>query len=143
MTTMSHIYLVILSVRDCCSDHQTTLRAFSEKYEAESYMEGKVRDMARNQGLLDAVDRIMEATWDKTHIRPEYPSCGDESYEERRKEYDTYSDARCAEAERLQTMVGWEPALHERDEYHLWIKEVPFGFEVVKPATEEVAQAAE
>ena len=148
-TTMSHIFLVILSERDCCADHQTTLRAFSEKHEAECYMDDMRHKMSFNAGLEEAVCRILENGWDKEHPAPTSPgedAWDTPAYTVYREAQDAYYEARRVETDRLLALVGFDktvPFCHRSDS-HLFIREVPFGFEVVKPAEEEpVAQAAE
>jgi hypothetical protein len=147
-TTMSHIFLVILSERDCCNDSQTTLRAFSAKHEAECYMEDIRHKMSFNAGLEEAVCRILEEGWDKEHPEPTRPS-EDEwntpAYNEYRQAQDAHYEARRVETDRLLALVGFDKTLPftRYQEYHLFVREVPFGFEVVKPTTEDLAQAAE
>jgi hypothetical protein len=145
-TTMSHIFLVILSERSCCEPMQTTLRAFGEKCQAECYMDDMKHRMSFNKGLEEAVCRILEAGWDKEYPAPTRPSDealrDDDTYNEFRRAEDAHYEARRVETDRLLALVGFDktiPFVH--DDSTLFIREVPFGFEVVKP--EEVAQAAE
>jgi hypothetical protein len=148
-TTMSHIFLLILSERDCCSNHETTIRAFSEKHEAECYMEDMRHRISFNAGLEEAVMRIMETGWEKSHPEPIAPS-DDEwntpAYNEYRQAQDAYYEARRVETDRLLALVGYDKTVpyYRHHDSHLFLREVPFGLEVAKPATEEpMAQAAE
>jgi len=146
-TTMSHIFLVIASERDCCANRETTLRAFGEKYEAESYMEDIKRRVAHNEGLGDAVERMMEATWDKEHpalpCPDNDPQGGYDNYNAWCEKDNVRRDARWEETKRLLALVGYDNDIARQAgrDSDIFLREVPFGFEVVKP--EEVAQAAE
>lgn len=142
--TVSYIYLVILTVGyNCCDRMERTLRAFSDKKDAENYMSDMQRQIAHNMGLRDAVSHIMHDTWDKVNPEPTYPDYStdrDEAeYNKLRDAYYTHSEARGKEVERLLALVGWKKELdtYYESEYHLHIQEVPFGFEVVKPPTVE------
>lgn len=156
--TVSYIYLVILTAGySCCDQLHRTLRAFTDKKDAESYMSDMRHTISRNMGLQHAVSEIMRDVWDKANpapICPSHPTCSsDEEIEESTKAYNVFSekdnahrDARYAEEARLLALVGWKGDLnlHWEEEYDLHIQEVPLGFEVVAPPiSEEMSQAAE
>lgn len=147
-TTMSHIFLVFLTFGRYEDTVHRPLRSFGTKEEAESYMSGQRHLISYNMGLMEAVQRLMSDTWDKQHKEPTYP---DNSTDQERDSYyearNSYHDARRAELDRLLSLVGWKEDLntHWEEEYDLYIKEIPFGFEVVKETTseDEMRQAAE
>jgi hypothetical protein len=141
--TVSHIFLVILTIGyNCCDRMERTLRAFSDKRDAERYMSDMQRQIAYNMGLRHAVDHMMGEMWDKEHPSPPYPDYNAdlsiEDYNARRDVYYAHSDLRCKEVDRLLALVGWKKELdtYHEEEYHLHIQEVPFGVEVVTPPTE-------
>lgn len=142
--TVSHIFLVVLTIGyNCCDRIERTLRAFSHKGDAESYKSDMQRQIEYNRGLYDAVSHMVREGWEKVNPVVEYPDYNDSDYDVKREAHDAYLNARSAEYDRLLALVGWkkELDLHYESEYHLHIQEVPFGFEVVKPAEEEQVAA--
>jgi len=147
--TVSYIYLVILTAGySCCDQLHRTLRAFTDKGDAESYMKDARHRISRNVGLQHAVDVLMSDMWDKQHPSlPCPPNEGEgamEAYNAWCEKDNAHRDARRAEQDRLLALVGWDATLnlHWEEEYDLHIQEVPLGFEVVASPT-EVAEAAE
>jgi hypothetical protein len=146
---MSYIYLVILTAGySCCDQLVRTLRGFTDKKDAESYMGTMRHRISRNVGLQHAVSVMMSDMWDKANpALPCPPNEGEgamEAYNVWCEKDNAHRDARRAEEDRLLSLVGWESTmnLHWEEEYDLHIQEVPLGFEVVEPPT-EVAEAAE
>ncbi len=146
-TTMSHVFLVVLTFGSYEDTVHRTLRGFGDKKDAESYMSEMRHRISHNLGLYSAIKAIMRTTWEKENPSPTYPDNG--SQQERDAYYEALSShqsAESAEWDRLAAIVGWDRTLDLRweEEYDIYLQEVPFGFEVVKPAEEEpVAQAAE
>ncbi len=142
---MSHIFLVHLTIgQDRCCEPSTdrTLRAFGDKGEAESYMEDMKRQVSHNGGLEAAVYSIMAATWEKENVAPTWSDSDDwnsPAYNAYREASETHREARCAEVDRLRSVVGWKSVLSTYGEevWALWLQEVAFGFEVVADPTEE------
>ncbi len=152
MSTMSYIYLVILTAGySCCDQLHRTLRAFTDKKDAESYMSEMRHTISRNVGLQHAVDVLMSDMWDKVNPAPICPPAGSNddynSYNAYCDADNSHREARRVEHDRLLALVGWKADLnlHWEEEYDLHIQEVPLGFEVVAPpaSEEQVAQAAE
>lgn len=105
-----NVALVIFLVSRSTGEHEDrgvdAVKAFSCKEDAQEFCNFRNNDVAQCEGLLLAVNNMLEV-WDKSHPMPPYG--GEDSYEAR----DLVASARQKEEDRLREATGYTAAFKE------------------------------
>jgi hypothetical protein len=127
---MDTIYILFISVGSYEDVAVIPLRAFATKEEADNDLKEQERQIHHNNGLAQAVDNLL-TVWRESHpvpVRPENDSSSE--YDAYMARFDAWTNELRVEATRLHQLVGYRTDLHVRDsfeEWHLFVKDVPFG----------------